>query len=91
MLVAAADPAIAQMAHVPAIVHYCAACHGPDGTGRDAETPNIAGQSGIYLRRQLDAFRSGRRRHPQMQRNVESLTGREIDQIVTHYSLLPAR
>lgn len=90
-LVIVAGPAAAQATGASAVVRYCATCHGLDGAGRDAETPNIAGQSGIYLRRQLDAFRSGRRRHPLMQRNVESLTEREIGQIVTHFSLLPAR
>ena len=31
------------------IMQACPPCHGVNGAGRDVETPNLAGQSGIYL------------------------------------------
>jgi cytochrome c oxidase subunit 2 len=38
----------------------CAACHGPDGGGNQAlNAPHIAGQEDWYLKRQLEAFKSG--------------------------------
>ncbi|MDT3684989.1 MAG: c-type cytochrome [Pseudorhodoplanes sp.] len=84
-------PAIPQAAEPPRIVRVCASCHGLDGVGQNVDIPNIAGQSGIYLKNQLRAFRNGQRRHPQMTISAEQLTDREIDQIVTHYALMPAR
>jgi cytochrome c553 len=79
----------AQARRAPAIVSVCAPCHGADGTTGDVEKPNLAGQKGIYLRRQLLAFRSGQRKHPDMKAISRSLTDREIDQLVVYYSTLP--
>lgn len=81
-------PAIAQTPRVPRIVTVCAPCHGTRGDGGDVEKPNLAGQKSIYLRLQLLAFRSGKRKHPQMQSIVRSLNDREIDQLVVYYSTL---
>jgi cytochrome c oxidase subunit 2 len=40
----------------------CMACHGPSGEGNPAlNAPRLAGQEAWYLRRQLQAYRSGRR------------------------------
>ena len=49
VLCAASQTAGAQAAGPPEIVQVCAPCHGENGAGRDVETPNLAGQSGIYL------------------------------------------
>ena len=81
----------AQASHVPAVVTVCAPCHGSDGAGGDVEKPNLAGQKSIYIRRQLEAFRAGRRKHPKMRSIVRDLTDREIDQIVIYYSTLAPR
>ena len=81
----------AQAGDVPAVVTVCAPCHGSDGVGGDVEKPNLAGQKSIYIRRQLDAFRAGGRKHPQMGLIVRNLTDREIDQIVIYYSTLAPR
>ena len=78
----------AQQPRVPPIVTVCAPCHMTDGTGADVEKPNLAGQHSIYLRQQLLAFRSGKRRHPEMSRQARNLTDREIDQLVLYYSTL---
>ena len=83
-------PALAQTARPPAIVTVCAPCHGADGTGGDVEKPNLAGQKSIYLRRQLLAFRTGKRKHPEMRTIARDLTDREIDQLVVYYSTLIA-
>ena len=81
----------AQTARAPAIVKVCAPCHGVDGTGGDVEKPNLAGQKSIYLRQQLLAFRSGKRKHPDMKTISRDLTDREIDQLVVYYSTLVPR
>ena len=82
--------ALAQTARPPAIVTVCAPCHGVDGTTGDVEKPNLAGQKSIYLRQQMLAFRSGKRKHPDMKTISRSLTDREINQLVVYYSTLIA-
>lgn len=81
-------PAAAQPPRPPTIVTLCAPCHGVKGDGGDVEKPNLAGQKSIYLRLQLLAFRSGKRKHPQMRSVVRNLNDREIDQLVVYYSTL---
>ena len=82
---------LAQTRLVPGIVTVCAPCHGIDGTGGDVEKPNLAGQKSIYLRDQLLAFRSGKRKHPDMHSISRALTDREIDQLVVYFSTLAPR
>lgn len=81
----------AETSHAPAIVAVCAPCHGADGTGGDVEIPNLAGQKSIYLRQQLEGFRAGVRKHPEMKPIARELTDREIDQLVVYYSTLAPR
>lgn len=87
-LLFASGGAMAQPPRVPTIVAVCAPCHGMKGDGGDVEKPNLAGQKGIYLRLQLLAFRSGKRKHREMQSVVRNLSDREIDQLVGYYSTL---
>jgi cytochrome c553 len=78
----------AQVNNPPAIVEVCRPCHGANGTGGDVEKPNLAGQKSIYIREQLLAFRSGKRKHPDMKLVARDLSDREIDQLVIYYSTL---
>ena len=41
----------------------CAGCHGEDAGGGPKDTPQLAGQHSLYLRRQVSQFRSGERVH----------------------------
>jgi cytochrome c553 len=86
-----AGGANAQTQRPPPIVTVCAPCHGVKGDEGNVEQPNLAGQKSIYLRTQLLAFRTGKRRHPDMGRVGRELTDREIDQLVVYYSTLPPR
>jgi cytochrome c553 len=57
MPAAAADAAAGQAGYA-----VCAACHGPAGEGiRAMNAPSLAGQEAWYLRRQMEAFKSGLR------------------------------
>jgi cytochrome c553 len=85
------EGASAQTNRPPTIVTVCAPCHGIDGTGGDVEKPNLAGQKSIYIRQQLMAFRTGKRKHPEMKTIVRNLTEREINQLVIYYSTLVPR
>ena len=75
----------------PAVATVCGPCHGLDGIGHDVEVPNIAGQHSLYLREQLLAFKSGRRKHPEMYFVGRHLTDQEIDDLAIYYSTLSPR
>ena len=74
--------AVAQSTAAPAVAAVCAPCHGLDGTGHDVEVPNLAGQHSIYLRKQLLAFKGGRRKHPEMYFVGRNLNDQDIDELV---------
>jgi cytochrome c553 len=78
---ALADPAAGRKK-----AQMCAACHGIDGVARMPEAPNIAGESVIYLDRQLKAFRSGERKHPQMSIVAQGLSDEDIRNLADWYS-----
>jgi cytochrome c553 len=44
----------------------CIACHGPSGNSANPEWPSLAGQHEQYIRKQLQAFKSGARKNPLM-------------------------
>ena len=62
----------------------CSVCHGIDGV----DVPNIGGESEIYLKKQLEAFRSGERRHEQMSIIAEGLSDEDIADLVAWYASL---
>jgi cytochrome c553 len=66
----------------------CAACHGIDGLSKAADAPNLAGNGELYLARQLKAFRSGERKHPQMSVIAASLSDDDIAQVSVWYSAI---
>ena len=80
------NPAVGQSA--PRFVMACAPCHGFDGIGHDPSIPNLSGQSATYLYNQIMAFRSGARKHPEMNFFSGQMTHQEIEQIVEYYSKL---
>jgi len=72
----------------PPHLRACARCHGFNGIGRNSDTPNLAGQNRDYMRLQLDAFLSGRRRHPDMTDYAEYFSDRELNDVIEYYSRL---
>jgi len=66
----------------------CVVCHGLDGVAKRPDVPNIGGESDLYLKKQLEAFRSGERRHEQMTIIAESLSDEDIADLVAWYSSL---
>jgi cytochrome c553 len=81
----------AEPSSAPRFLLACAPCHGFDGIGHDNRTPNLAGQHRDYLYGQLVAFRSGQRKHPQMNFFSGQMTQEELQTIVDYYSALPGR
>jgi cytochrome c553 len=50
--------------------------------------PNLAGESPLYLEKQLNAFRSGERKHEQMSIIAQSLQDNDISDLAAWYSKL---
>jgi cytochrome c553 len=84
-------PASAEPPAAPRFLLACAPCHGFDGIGHDDRTPNLAGQHRDYLYSQLAAFRTGQRKHPQMNFFSGQMTQEELQAIVDYYSALSGR
>ncbi len=85
---AAAAPAEGGPAR-PAKLGLCVACHGEDGVSRVAGTPHLAGQDGQYLRRALEDYRSGARRHVPMSSLANSLQPADIEALAAWYASQP--
>ncbi len=68
------------------LARQCAGCHGIDGVAKRPDVPHIAGESDIYLRAQLEAFRSGDRHHEQMTIIAQGLEEEEIGHLIAWYS-----
>jgi len=56
----------------------CIGCHGVDGIAEVEDTPNLAGETNIYIDTQLKAFRSGKRRHEVMTDIAADMSDAEI-------------
>jgi cytochrome c553 len=68
----------------------CRVCHGLDGVGTNPTVPNIGGQSEMYLVKQLQDFRDGRREDPQMSIVVQGLTDQQIRDLAAWYASIKA-
>jgi cytochrome c553 len=64
----------------------CVACHGIDGVAKMPNAATIAGESELYLVKQLKAFRAGERQDPQMSIIAESLSDEDIANLAAWYS-----
>ncbi len=87
LAVALALPAAAQDAAAgKRKARMCAACHGPVGIAVQPDAPNLAGESAIYLTRQLKAFREGERKHEQMNLIAKGLSDEDIANLAAWFS-----
>jgi len=64
----------------------CTACHGPNGNSANPEWPNLAGQHEQYIRKQLQAFKSGARKNPLMTPMAMSLSDDDMDDLGAYFS-----
>lgn len=67
----------------------CATCHGEKGTPIDKVTPNIWGQREGYLYLQLRDFKSGSRKHDQMQAIVADLEKADFQALAAYFAAKP--
>lgn len=98
LLVALLPLALAAQAAQPdsALLASCAACHGVDGPGDQAQAaPRLAGQGEQYLVRQLENFKAGRRGYAEqdqagqrMRAIAASLSEQQIAALAGYYANL---
>jgi len=68
-------------------VAVCGACHGADGNSLVTSFPKLAGQSELYLIKQMNDIRDGHRDVPQMAGLLSSLSAQDIADIAAYYSV----
>lgn len=64
----------------------CGGCHGPDGNSGIAINPKLAGQSEKYLIKQINDFKSGKRKNAVMAAQVGGLKEQDIADISAYYA-----
>ena len=73
------------------VQEVCIACHGETGVSPAPEFPNLAGQSGPAIYKQLYDYRTGSRVHPQMTDVVKALDETVIADVAAYYAGQPQR
>jgi cytochrome c553 len=81
-------PAAADLAAGKRKSVQCAVCHGTNGVAVNPDAPNLAGESAIYIEKQLKAFRSGERKHEQMSLMAQGLSDEDIRDLAAWYSAM---
>jgi cytochrome c553 len=64
----------------------CQSCHGLDGIAKIPNAPHIGGESELYLTKQLNAFRAGERKDPQMSLMAKGLSDEDIADLAAYFS-----
>jgi cytochrome c553 len=68
---------------------HCAHCHGEEGFSAKADTPNLASMARLAIWKQLQDFRSGKRISFPMNPIAQSLSNKDMADVVAYYSKLP--
>jgi cytochrome c553 len=84
----AGNPAFAGelMAGKAKVEAACQVCHGVDGKATVAMAANLSGQQKEYIIAQLEAYRAGKRQHPQMNIIAKMLSDDDIENVAEWYS-----
>jgi len=64
----------------------CFGCHGPEGISLNPKYPNLAGQSVEYLKKQLNAFRSGERKDTVMTPMAGSMSDTDVENVAAYFA-----
>jgi cytochrome c553 len=67
----------------------CDHCHGSEGFSPIALTPNLAGMNTLAIWKQMEDFRTHKRRSRAMEPIAESLSTRDVADVVSYYAALP--
>ena len=69
----------------------CVACHGPNGNSTQPQFPILAGQTARYLYLQLGDFKEGRRKEPQMDPFVQTLSRADMLDLAAFFAAQKVR
>jgi cytochrome c553 len=86
---APAPPAVDVAAGRALVENQCTGCHTPEGGGRTAEIPNLAGQPAAYLAEAMHAYRDGRRHHAALKDLIAAYSEEDIRNIAAYFAGLP--
>jgi len=64
----------------------CSVCHGKDGIAKDPESPNLAGQSALYLEKSLIDYQKGTRQDRRMSIIAKTLSIEDIKNLAAWYA-----
>ena len=64
----------------------CAACHGADGNASIPNYPKLAGQHASYLVKQLQVFKTNKRKDPIMNGQVANLSQQDMEDISAYFA-----
>ena len=84
-----AEGALAEDAKIADKAAVCAACHGEKGVPVDKLTPIIWGQKEGYIYLQLRDFKSGARKHEQMQAVVADFEKADLQALAAYFTEKP--
>lgn len=74
---------------IPLLTLKCGVCHGKEGISSNPAWPNLAGQHASYLKKQLQAFRTGKTHEASiMNAFAAALTNQDIHILATWYARL---
>ncbi len=68
------------------LARQCGVCHGKNGVSRDPAAPHLAGMSKIYMKKQLLAYKTQKRKDPRMSLIAANLSDDAIDHLAEWYS-----
>jgi cytochrome c553 len=68
------------------VANMCRTCHGIDGKAQIPIAPNIGGEPGAYLERQLMAFKTGARQNEMMSVVAAGLSAQQISDVAAWYA-----
>ncbi|MFZ0198336.1 MAG: c-type cytochrome [Candidatus Sulfotelmatobacter sp.] len=71
------------------LARHCEHCHGVEGFSTVGSTPNLAGLDKLAVWKELEDFRSHKRTSRVMEAIAESLSARDVADVVAYYSKLP--
>jgi cytochrome c553 len=76
----------ADLSNGKALSSQCSVCHGKDGIAKDPESPNLAGQSALYLEKSLVDYKKGIRQDRRMSLIAQSLSIEDIKDLAAWYA-----
>jgi cytochrome c553 len=86
MLLASANSMAGDAAAGKAKSAQCAACHGAAGISPMGLYPNFAGQKEQYLAKQMNDFRSAKRKDPTMQAMMAASSDSDVANLAAYYA-----